>query len=204
MKRIGIFVGVALFLGMFSLTGAAAGDGPAKGKDGAPAVAAAADEFFIRQAYELAIRSGKNGNQTFGALLVHRGKVIMTAENTVVTDGDTSHHAEMNLLGKAAQEFPPEVISESILYASSEPCMACCAAMWVGTDISKVVYGVSHKALERLTGWKDATKGIPCDKLYGQTGKALEWAGPVLEEEGLQVFRYWPETDPRGRKFRWN
>lgn len=191
MKRIAIFVGTALFLGMFSLTHLTAQDSLVRDKNAVPADTAAANECFIRQAYELAISSGKNGNQTFGALLVHRGKVIMTAENTVITDGDTSHHAEMNLLNKATREFSPEVISESTLYASSEPCRACCAAMWAGTDIKKVVYGVSQKALERLTGWKD-TKGIPCDKLYQQTGKGLEWIGPVLEEEGLRAFRHRP------------
>lgn len=40
-------------------------------------------EPFIRQCYDLAIAAGKRGNHTFGALLVHQGQVILTAENTV-------------------------------------------------------------------------------------------------------------------------
>jgi tRNA(Arg) A34 adenosine deaminase TadA len=37
---------------------------------------------FIRKAIELAIASGKKGNDTFGAVLVHEGAIIATAENT--------------------------------------------------------------------------------------------------------------------------
>ena len=30
-----------------------------------------------------------------------------------------------------------------------------------------------------------------------ETGKPLEWIGPVLEEEGLRVFYYWPQDSFR-------
>jgi hypothetical protein len=54
---------------------------------------------------------------------------------------------------------------------------------------------VSYKTFAKLTGHED--KSIPCDKLYKETGKPLEWIGPVLEEEGVQVFCYWPQDSFR-------
>jgi tRNA(Arg) A34 adenosine deaminase TadA len=46
-------------------------------------------ESFILRVIQLAITSGKKGNHTFGALLVHAGEVIATAENTEVTGEGT-------------------------------------------------------------------------------------------------------------------
>ena len=39
-------------------------------------------EAYIRQCYALAIRAGKKGFDTFGALLVHNDQVLEEAENT--------------------------------------------------------------------------------------------------------------------------
>ncbi|HEY5497071.1 MAG TPA: hypothetical protein VIK19_01935, partial [Syntrophales bacterium] len=57
--------------------------------------------------------------------------------------------------------------------------------------VNKVVYGVSYQAEAKVTGFHDTD--IHCDKLYQDTGKALDWIGPILEEDGLKVFRYWPQ-----------
>jgi tRNA(Arg) A34 adenosine deaminase TadA len=151
-------------------------------------------EQFIRQAFELAISAGKKGNHPFGAVLVHQGKAILTAENTVNTDNDFTNHAETNLLVKARRELSREVLQQSTMYTSAVPCMFCCTAIWY-SNIQRVVYGVSSKAIAKLTTFEE--KSIPCDKLHQQTGKTFEWIGPVLEEEGLEVFCYWPEDSFR-------
>jgi tRNA(Arg) A34 adenosine deaminase TadA len=146
-------------------------------------------EPFIRQAFALAISAAKKGNHPFGAVLVHQGRVILSAENTVNTGNDFTNHAEVNLLRKARQDLSSEVIRQSTLYTSAAPCMFCCATMWY-SGVKTVVYGVSSKALAKLTDFEE--KSISCDKLHQDTGRPLEWIGPILEEEGLQVFCYWP------------
>lgn len=151
-------------------------------------------EPFIRQAFNLAISAGKKGNHPFGAVLVYQGKAILTAENTVNTDNNFTAHAEMNLLIKARRELSREVLRQSTIYTSTAPCMSCCSAIWY-SDVQRVVYGVSSKAMAKLTTFEE--KSIPCDKLYQQTGRTFEWIGPVLEEEGLKVFCYWPEDSFR-------
>ena len=37
---------------------------------------------YMKRCYELAISAGKKGYDTFGAVLVHNGKILEEAENT--------------------------------------------------------------------------------------------------------------------------
>jgi len=155
-------------------------------------------EPFIRQCYDLAVQAARKGNHPFGALLVRRGEVILTAENTVHTDDDHTRHAEMNLLTAARRRFSRAAIRESTLYTSTAPCMTCAAAIWE-QDIGRVVFGVSYAAFHKLLGQE--MQGIPGNEIYRLTGKPLVWIGPVLEAAGLAAYRHWPEGDPHRRHF---
>ena len=129
------------------------------------------------------------GNHTFGALLVHEGRVLVTAGNTVLTDNDRTRHAELNLLVQARRFLPDKIFPELTLYTSCAPCMTCSSFM-ADSGIAKVVFGVSYVEFAKLTGSRK--KIMTCDQYYRETGKALDWIGPVLEAEGLKVFRHWP------------
>jgi len=146
-------------------------------------------EPFIRQCLDLAISAGKKGNHTFGALLVHQGRVLLTAENTVNTDQDITRHAELNLIVASKRSIPADVLRQSTLYTSTAPCLMCTAAIWEA-GISSLVYSVSYEAFARLI--PEEYKYIPCDEIYHRLGTPLDIQGPVMEMEGLQVFRYWP------------
>jgi tRNA(Arg) A34 adenosine deaminase TadA len=148
---------------------------------------------FIRECHALAISAGKKGNHTFGAVLVHDGEIIMRAENTVNTDQDDFRHAEYNLVMKSRAAFTPEVLTESTLYTSTAPCLLCTAnILWAG--IGRIVYSVSYETFAQsiATGYTY----IPCDEIAERLGKGTQVIGPVLEEEGLQVFQYWEGRQP--------
>ena len=56
------------------------------------------EEQLLRQAIDVSRRSRANGNHPFGAIFVDSsGKVLVEAENSVVTTGDLIGHAETNL-----------------------------------------------------------------------------------------------------------
>ncbi len=152
-------------------------------------------EEAIRQALSLAISAGKHGNHTFGALLVHQGHVILTAENTVNTDNDQTRHAELNLVVEAQRQFSREVLQECTLYTSTAPCLMCGAVIHEA-GINHIVFSVSYQAFTKLIpgipGVPGRYRTIPVNEVFASLGTTLEIIGPVLEEDGLQVFRFWP------------
>jgi tRNA(Arg) A34 adenosine deaminase TadA len=148
-------------------------------------------EPFIRQCIDLAISAAKKGNHPFGALLVHDGEVILTAENTVKTDDDTTRHAELNLVVKSERAFPEEVLRESTLYTSTAPCLLCTAAIW-SAGITRIVYCVSYETFATFAS--DRYRYIPFSEVFERLGSAVEAIGPVLEEEGVQAYQYWPRS----------
>ena len=74
------------------------------------------DLQHLRTAIELARQAREHGNHPFGALLVDKdNKVLLQAENTVVTGRDCTGHAETNLMRLASRHYSAEELE--ILYA---------------------------------------------------------------------------------------
>jgi tRNA(adenine34) deaminase len=63
-------------------------------------------EEFIRMSHQLAIEAGENGDHPFGAILAYENKILMKAKNTVNSDKDPTHHAELNLIVASLRELP--------------------------------------------------------------------------------------------------
>ena len=145
-------------------------------------------EAFIRHCYDLAVSAGKKGFDTFGALLVHDGKVIETAENTADYARGLFGHAEFNLVHRCANRYSDDILREATLYTSCAPCERCLCAI-ASLGVRRVVYGVSWKEFSRLTPF-DAP-AIDREALLRQLGIEMHLTGPVLEEEGMHVFEWW-------------
>jgi tRNA(Arg) A34 adenosine deaminase TadA len=142
-------------------------------------------EPFIRRCHSLAINTGKKGNLPFGAVLVHNGQIIMTAENTEETDNDNMRHAEYNLVIKSKQAFSKEILEQSILYTSTAPCLLCTATILMA-NIPKIVYSVSYETFANLKPGE--YKYISCEEIIKRIGSNTKVVGPILEQEGLKVF----------------
>jgi tRNA(Arg) A34 adenosine deaminase TadA len=148
------------------------------------------EEIFMREAIRLAESAKANGNHPFGALLVIDGKIVLTAENTVITGKNFTHHAEMNLMNKiAASNLSAEEIKKATLVTSTEPCAMCCGAIvWGG--VKHVVYGCPCEALGEIAG-DDFL--LPCRSVLTLSKEApVRVDGPVLEEEAVNVHKgFW-------------
>ena len=148
------------------------------------------DEIFVTKTYQLAQSAQEKGNHPFGALLVVDGEIVLTAENSVVSDNDVTRHAELNLVSKASQALDPATLADSILYTSTEPCAMCTGAIfWAG--ISKVVYGCSAVTLGEIAGGGFV---VPCRELlkYGRKEREISILGPILEDQGAAIHRnFW-------------
>ena len=142
------------------------------------------DRKFIRRAYEIARDAVANGNRPYAALLVHEGKILAEDRNTVNQTGDITKHAESGLLALATQKFSRDVLSQSTLYASGEPCLMCRGAInWA--RLSRLVYGSSASQTNKVYG--RSSRGIPIKETFERTNPNLTLVGPVLEEEGLKI-----------------
>ena len=104
----------------------------------------------MQTAISLADSARSKGNHPFGALLADADhNVILTAENTVVTEHDVTNHAETNLIRLATRRYDPAFLATCTLYTSAEPCPMCSGAIFWG-NVRRVVYGLSQASLYEI------------------------------------------------------
>ena len=131
-------------------------------------------------AIDIARQARANGNHPFGALLADAdGRVLLTAENTVVTGSDPTGHAETNLVRLAGRTYSALELAELSLYSSAEPCAMCSGAIyWSG--IGAVVYALAETALYAITGDdpKNPTLVLPCRSVFAAGQRPIVVDGP--------------------------
>jgi tRNA(Arg) A34 adenosine deaminase TadA len=151
-------------------------------------------EEYLDRAIAVARQSRERGNHPFGALLADRdGHVLLTAENTVVTDSDATGHAETNLVRLASARFSPAELRAFTLYTSTEPCAMCSGAIyWSG--IGTVVYALAEESLYEMTGAdaENPTLVLPCRTVFAAGQRPVRVEGPFdLPEAALVHEGFW-------------
>ncbi|MBB6714909.1 nucleoside deaminase [Clostridium gasigenes] len=142
------------------------------------------DEYFMRKAIELAMKSRNEGNEPFGAILVKDNEIVMSGENQINTLCDPTHHAEIGLIRKFCVENNIFNLKEYTLYTSCEPCVMCSGAM-VWSNLHKLVYSVSHDQLAQIAG---SNIMISCKEVFEKSPNRPIVVESALNEEGLKVF----------------
>lgn len=147
-------------------------------------------EPFIRQSYKLAQQAVANGDHPFGALLVKDGQVVLTAVNTIFSERDVTRHAELNLVSQACRLFDADILANSILYTSTEPCAMCASAIfWAG--IPTIVYGCDAFTLGNIATGRFV---ISSRELLGRATRPTAVIGPILLDEGRAIHEaYWSQ-----------
>ena len=112
------------------------------------------DERFLRMAIELAVRSVRQGDCPFGALVVLDGEVLGTGCNQVLTGRDPTAHAEVVAIRAAALAHGSHDLSGAVVYSSCEPCPMCLTACyWSHAD--RVVFAATRRH-STAAGFEDA------------------------------------------------
>lgn len=147
---------------------------------------------FIRRCYALVDEATARGDMPFSSLLVLDGKVVAEAMNAAVTGRDPTRHAETELLTAVLPRLDDAERARAIVYASTEPCMMCAAALyWSG--IGTVVFGCSSASLALEAG---SDFLVPAREVFARGTRPVTVVGPVLDGEGrAQHHAYW-RTDP--------
>ncbi len=142
-------------------------------------------ETAMRRAIQVAENARAHGNHPFGAvLMLDDGRIVLEAENTVVTHRDATGHAETNLVRYASNQLDPDELAAATLVTSCEPCAMCSGAIyWAG--IGRVAYGLPEEALREMTGDhpENPTLTLPSRTVLAAGSRTIAVEGPILEDE---------------------
>jgi tRNA(adenine34) deaminase len=98
------------------------------------------DEYFMRQALELAQAAHRAGEVPVGAVVVRDGVIIGRGFNRPVSSHDPTAHAEIVALRDAGAHLANYRLTGCQLFVTLEPCAMCAGAM-LHSRIARVVYG---------------------------------------------------------------
>ena len=101
------------------------------------------DEFWIREALELARQASKRGEVPVGAVIVREGMVLSRSHNARESTKDATAHAEVLAIRSASRCAGDWRLTDATLYVTLEPCPMCAGAI-VLARIPRVVYAASE------------------------------------------------------------
>jgi tRNA(Arg) A34 adenosine deaminase TadA len=144
-----------------------------------------ADFAFLRRALAQARLAAEKGNGPFGAVIVRDGIVLAETGNRVSSGPDITAHAEIVALRKACAKVSALHLTGATMYASTEPCPMCFAAIhWA--DIRRIVFSAGI-ADAKKAGFRE----LPLSNVFlAQSAglKNLTIHGLILRNEGRAVF----------------
>jgi tRNA(Arg) A34 adenosine deaminase TadA len=158
------------------------------------------DLEWLRRAFVLARQARTGGHRPFGAVVASPRGLISEAGSTQTADGDPTGHAEMNAVRMAMKFAPRGKLREATLYASSEPCAMCAAAIFY-SGIERIVFGFSEMKLRPLRNLtiRGAGVSLSCRDVLAKAPARLAVIGPCLEDEAAEVHAgYWARTGNAG------
>jgi len=151
------------------------------------------DIKHLRHAFTVAEKSFREGNLPFGCILLSpEGTIIEDGENLVITSENSIAHCEIVLINKLAGKYEREYLRKCAIYATTEPCPMCTAAIfWSG--IGKLVYALSKEGYHAVanTTNPDHLFDLSSKQLLKHGGRKVEVNGPLMEEEAKTIYTQW-------------
>lgn len=145
---------------------------------------------IIKKIIEVARINVEKGFGPFlAAIFDEEGNLIAEASNSVIKDGCSNHHAEVNAIKIAEKKFGTYDLSKYnlSLYVSAEPCMMCLGAiLWSG--IKRIYFSVPTKDVEKITGFDE---GIKPNWIEEFQKRGIEVFGGIEVEEGKKLLSYY-------------
>lgn len=98
------------------------------------------DEQYMQEALREAQAAAAEREVPIGGVVVCGGRIIARAHNLTERLTDVTAHAEMQLIGMAAESIGGKYLNDCTLYVTVEPCPMCAAALaWA--QLGRLVYG---------------------------------------------------------------
>lgn len=152
---------------------------------------------YLQKSLEVAKQSKDKGNLPFGCILVAPGgELLLTGENSVNTDVDAIAHCEINLAHQLKGRFELDFLQQCTVYASTEPCPMCAAALfWSG--IGRIVFALSKEGYHSVAQTNNPAHimNMKAGEVLSRGGRYVEIIGPLLEEEAMLIYKDWMASD---------
>ena len=149
------------------------------------------DENYSKIIKELLSKAEANVKKGYGpffaAIYDGNGNLIAEASNSVIIDCCSNNHAEINTIRLAEKKLNTYDLSpyNLTMYITAEPCMMCIGAIiWSG--IKKVVFSVSSKDVEEITGFDEGFKPNWFEEFKN---RGIEVIGDIEVERGKQILK---------------
>lgn len=88
------------------------------------------EQKLMQKAIELAYDNVRKQGEPYGAVVVRNGEIVGTGANEVQATNDPTAHAEIQAIREACRRLNTTDLSDCEMYASSEPCPMCMAAIY--------------------------------------------------------------------------
>jgi tRNA(adenine34) deaminase len=142
---------------------------------------AAADLAAMQTALAEARAAADAGEVPVGAVVMHRGEIVVRTRNAMRTTHDPTAHAEVLALREAATVLDEDGLREATLVVTLEPCAMCAGAI-VLSRVARLVFGA----------WDD--KAGMCGSVgdlvrHSRLNHRPEVQGGVLAEESSAMLR---------------
>ena len=87
------------------------------------------DDAAMREALKEAQQALTSRDRPVGSVIVHQGQVIARAHHQVRLLKDPTAHAAIIAITQAANALKSDVLPETIIYVTQEPCTMCVGAI---------------------------------------------------------------------------
>lgn len=108
------------------------------------------DDFFMKQAYQEALKAFSLDEIPVGAVVVANQQIIARAHNLTEQLTDVTAHAEIQAITAASNYLGAKYLKGCTLYVTLEPCVMCAGALY-WSQIDKIVFGA-----------RDTKRGASC------------------------------------------
>lgn len=119
------------------------------------------DNFWMAQAYELALKAKEQGEVPVGAVLVaSENRVLGRGWNQVLSRNDPCAHAELIAISEAAAKINNYRLLDTTLFVTLEPCSMCAGAL-VHARVKRLVFAARDFKTGAAGSVFNLLKGFP-------------------------------------------
>jgi tRNA(Arg) A34 adenosine deaminase TadA len=144
---------------------------------------------FMRAAIRLSLeKMRRNEGGPFGAVVVHKGKIVGRGWNRVTSVNDPTAHAEIMAIRDACKKLKTFRLDGYELYASCEPCPMCLAAIY-WARLHKIYYANTRRDAAKIEFDDD----LICREVALPISRRKIPMKQLLRDETLEVFAEWKD-----------